>query len=143
MIRNFRGVKFNRFQKNLKIFSVHLIKQKRKRLLADLRKFLPSNHYYNSRKAFWHDFGDNRKIIFAADFFHGEYSGNAKHPLKVFRANEKRTGTSACPQKTYSKISENSVKPIAISLNLCYNSYADSCICIPTLYNWRWHHDYS
>ena len=32
--------------------------------MADLRKFLSSNHNYNSHIAFWHDFGDNRKNIF-------------------------------------------------------------------------------
>ena len=100
LIRNFRGVKFNRFQKNLKKFSVHLIKQKQKQLLADLEKLLSSKHYYNSHIAFWHDLGQSLKNIFHLCFLPRRTRWKCQTIIKDIlgaKEKEKRTGTSACP----------------------------------------------
>ena len=64
----FRRVEIQPFSKNLKIFSVRLLKQNQQRLWADSEKFLSANHYYNSHIVFWHDFGCNRKNIFRLCF---------------------------------------------------------------------------
>jgi len=65
-------------RKFLKKFPVHLLKQVQKWLLADSRKFLPSNHYYKFQIAFWHISKGTEKIFPPVVTYHGNHIENAK-----------------------------------------------------------------
>ena len=103
-------------------FFVHLIKQKRKLLLADLRKSLSSNQYYNSHIAFWHDFGDNRKNIYRLCYLLRKTCENANSHEEKIMGERKRTGfISACPHQTWGKFYYFSLNRLDKNKTICYN----------------------